>query len=298
MSKSPSMRSRQESLRNSSMAHSALDYFSALPDPSSGLVPLDPTWIRLDMQAFSVPLDAIVIDEDVRLRRQCPADSLIKLVYSIQEHGVRHPVRIRLVEGKVVLSEGYRRVLACREAGLQRIPAYIENVNADSAFEWALVENMQRENLHPLEEADGIIELMRRRGYSQQEVSRLLGRSKAQISKYVRVSRLAKAVRQELEGADCGLEQIYQIAQQKGVAAQLALTRRILNQALSTRASRALARPDGPAARSTPHPILRYVEKLEKSCADQQQLQQLGEEDRLRLLDRLQALAARLNLVS
>ena len=295
MPKSPSMSSRQANLRNSAMAHHALDYFAAKVEPESGLIPMDPAWIRLDLQAFSLPLDAIELNEAQLLRRQAPLASLRTLSRSIAENGLRQPLRVRFEAGKAVLTEGYRRYRACQEAGLTRVAAYIDNIDADQAFEWALVENMLRENLHPLEEADGIIELMRRQGYHQQRVAQVLGRSKAQISKYVRVSRLGPAVRRLVESAPLGLEQLYQIAQQKGEEAQLSLATRILADRLSTRESRALASPENTPARPDSHPILRYVEKLEKSVADSRQLSKLGVRERRKLLLRLNALAELLN---
>jgi ParB family transcriptional regulator, chromosome partitioning protein len=287
MSKSPSLSIRQDRLRNSAMAQnaSAIDFFSTQDEPEGELKPLD--LAPASRLVVLLPLDAIALPQQP-IRNHLEGKSLDRLALSIGQHGLRQPLHVRRQGDSLLLVEGLRRLLACRQAGLDSVPVFIDRLSADQAYEVSLVENMLRENLSPLEEADGIIELMRRRGYNQQRTGEILGRSKAQISKFVRISRLTPTVRQALDAADLGLDQLYQIALQKNEKEQLALIRRILNEKLNTRSTRQIAAATPPTPR--PHPFIQQLERLEKTLRDKEGVVAMPKAQRLALVKRLETL--------
>lgn len=118
---------------------------------------------------------------------------------SIKEKGVLVPIILRAVQNKPYLYEivaGERRYRAAQMAGLGEIPALVKNLDDKNAMEIALIENVQRENLNPIEEADGYENLMQKCGYSLEDVSKLIGKSISYIRNLMRINSLPESVKQ------------------------------------------------------------------------------------------------------
>jgi ParB/RepB/Spo0J family partition protein len=109
------------------------------------------------------------------------------LAESIQDYGLLHPISVRADTGRFVLTAGERRLEAVQLLGWRTIPAFVRSLDADHAYVVELIENLQRENLSGEEEADALIELVRTRGWSLEQVATALKRSVAYVSKRVRV---------------------------------------------------------------------------------------------------------------
>jgi ParB family chromosome partitioning protein len=125
--------------------------------------------------------------------------SLDDLRESITEKGVLQPVIVRRKAGRYELVAGERRLRAARLAHLKSVPALVRKVSDSEALEIALVENLQREDLNPLDEARGYRELMKRFELTQDQLSQKIGKDRSTIANVLRLLKLPETVRQGLE---------------------------------------------------------------------------------------------------
>jgi ParB family transcriptional regulator, chromosome partitioning protein len=112
---------------------------------------------------------------------------IASLADSMQEYGLQQPISVREAKGRFHLTSGLRRYHAAKLLGWKTIPAFVHNVGADHAYLVDLVENLQREDLSPEEEADALGELVRARGWTLEQVATGIKRSIGYVSKRVRV---------------------------------------------------------------------------------------------------------------
>lgn len=148
-----------------------------------------------------IPLAQIGVNPDQPRKTFTPAD-LEDLAASIREKGVLTPIMLRTVRGRDYMYEivaGERRYRASKMAGLTEIPAIIKNLADDNAMEIALIENVQRENLNPIEEAAAYVNLMNKCKYSMGDVSRLIGKSESYIRNFIRLNALPASVKKMVE---------------------------------------------------------------------------------------------------
>lgn len=148
-----------------------------------------------------IPLAQIGVNPDQPRKTFTPAD-LEDLAASIREKGVLTPIMLRTVKGRAYQYEivaGERRYRASKMAGLSEIPAIIKNLADDNAMEIALIENVQRENLNPIEEAAAYANLMNKCKYTMQDVSRLIGKSESYIRNLIRLNGLPASVKKMVE---------------------------------------------------------------------------------------------------
>jgi ParB family transcriptional regulator, chromosome partitioning protein len=132
-------------------------------------------------------------------RKNFDEEALNELANSIREHGVVQPVVVRpLQDGLFQLIAGERRWRACQRVGLSRIPAVVREAEEHSALELALIENLQREDLNPIEEAQAYDRLIADFGMTQEEVARRVGKNRATIANTLRLLRLPPEVQQWL----------------------------------------------------------------------------------------------------
>jgi ParB family chromosome partitioning protein len=120
-------------------------------------------------------------------RRVFHADSLAELEDSIRELGVLVPIIVRAKGERFELIAGERRLRASKAAGLRFIPALVRDVDDQTSLELAVVENLQREDLDPIEEAMGFADLMRDYGFTQERLSTRLGKSRPAVANALRL---------------------------------------------------------------------------------------------------------------
>lgn len=161
---------------------------------SSAVEPQDVYDIERDLLAVGtigkVPLD-IIESNPYQPRETFDEEALIELAASIKEQGVIQPVTVRKAEnGKLQLISGERRCKASRLAGLETIPAYIISATDHSMLEMAIVENIQRENLNPVEIALGYKQLVQGYNLTQEMLGERLGKSRSSIANYLRLLNL------------------------------------------------------------------------------------------------------------
>ena len=169
-------------------------------------------------------------------RRDFAEDKLAELAASILERGLLQPIVVRRrAEGGYQLLAGERRFRAARLAGLDRLPAVVRE--GGDALEIALIENLQREDLGPLEEAEALAALVDRHGYSHREIADVLGKSRPYVSNTLALTRLPETVKVDLyrEGCTFSREVLMGIARQADPEAAITLWNRLKLEAMSVR---------------------------------------------------------------
>ena len=135
-----------------------------------------------DTRIETLPLREIEPDPD-QPRKTFDHDTLGELAASIAEHGLLQPIAVRPHGvGRYLIVAGERRWRASRMAGLTEVPVIVKDVTDEQAMELALVENLQREDLDPVEEAAGIRELMTRCNLTQEQAAQKLGKSRSALA--------------------------------------------------------------------------------------------------------------------
>ena len=168
-------------------------------------------------------------------RQKMEAGALQELAESIREQGVMQPLLVRLVSaGKYEIIAGERRFRAATIAGLTEVPVLVSGANDQAAAAMALVENMQREDLNPLEESQGLARLIEEFGFTHEQAAKAVGKSRSAITNLLRLAQLAKPVQAMLLAGDIDMGHARALLPLPG-SSQVALAQRIAAQGLSVR---------------------------------------------------------------
>ncbi|MFR6065811.1 MAG: ParB/RepB/Spo0J family partition protein [Eubacterium sp.] len=156
-----------------------------------------------DMVATNtLPLNEIIPNKD-QPRKTFDEGSIQELAQSIEQHGVLQPLLVRpLAEGGYQLVAGERRWRACRIAGVKEVPVVVKELTDTETMEIAIIENLQREDLNPIEEAEGLQALIDKCGFTQEEVATSVGKSRPAIANSLRLLRLPEEVRDMTKNGD------------------------------------------------------------------------------------------------
>ena len=149
-----------------------------------------------DMVATNtLPISEIIPNKE-QPRKTFDEDALAELAESIKQHGVLQPLLVRpLPSGGYQLVAGERRWRASRMAKLREVPVVVKELTDTETMEIAIIENLQRENLNPIEEAEGLQALIDKCGFTQEEVAASVGKSRSAIANSLRLLRLPQEVR-------------------------------------------------------------------------------------------------------
>jgi ParB family chromosome partitioning protein len=157
-----------------------------------------------DQNVFTCPLEKIVPQKG-QPRQHFDPQKLDELAQSIREHGLVEPLVVRRMPGggdKLELVAGERRWRALQRAGLHEALVVVKEISAKEAFELALIENVQREDLNPIELAEAFDRLVREHGYTQEALAERLGKDRTTIANGLRLLKLPPRVRAKVvEGA-------------------------------------------------------------------------------------------------
>jgi ParB family chromosome partitioning protein len=166
-----------------------------------GLAALIPQRPQPSGGAMELPLDRIR-ENPRQPRTRIDADALETLAASIREHGVIQPVLVTETIDGYQLVAGERRVRAARMAGLERIPAVVRQLADREQLELALVENLQREDLDPIESATAYRQLIEEFGFTQEALSQRVGRARTTVTNTLRLLDLADVVQGSIRSGE------------------------------------------------------------------------------------------------
>ena len=131
-------------------------------------------------------------------RSNFDADLLNNLTQSVKVHGVLQPLIVREIDGNFELIAGERRLRAAEAAGLKTIPVIITTASDEKALQLALIENLQREDLNPIEEAEGYALLQKQFGLTQEKVAEQVGKARASVANSLRILDLSDMIRKHV----------------------------------------------------------------------------------------------------
>ena len=177
-------------------------------------------------------------------RRDFNNTSLGELTKSIKEKGVITPITVRESNKGYEIIAGERRWRAAKKAKLKSIPAYILNIGDEAEMmEVALIENIQREDLNPIEEAEGYAVLNSKYSLSHDGIAKTIGKKRTTISNALRLLKLPPEIRKSIRSGEITAGHGRAILQKKSIAAMKNLWKKIVNEALSVRTAESLVKP-------------------------------------------------------
>jgi ParB family transcriptional regulator, chromosome partitioning protein len=192
--------------------------------------------VEQDGQAVSLIFLDQILPNRYQPRTSFVEEELAELAQSVKEHGVLQPIVVRRKgDGMYELIAGERRFRAAKIAGMTTIPALIRNANDEKALAVALVENIQRQNLNPMEEAKAYSRLMGEFGLTQDLVSRSIGKDRSSIANILRLLSLPKDVQHMIESGELSLGHAKVLAGVSSAEAQLQFAQKVVSEQLSVR---------------------------------------------------------------
>jgi ParB family chromosome partitioning protein len=176
-------------------------------------------------------------------RQQFDESALQELVASIKEKGILTPITVRDDTGNYILIAGERRLRAAKLAGLIEIPAYVIEVENDAEMmEMALIENIQREDLNPIEEAEAFAVLNSKYGLSQDAVAKSVGKKRVTVTNSLRLLNLPSDVKESIKKGEISAGHGRAILMMKTTQVQVKLWQQIINKNLSVRGAETLVK--------------------------------------------------------
>jgi len=207
-------------------------------------------------------------------RTRMDEGALAELAESIRAQGIMQPILVRPIDaakGRYEIIAGERRFRAAQLAGLTEVPVLVKDVADEHAAAMALIENIQREDLNPLEEAQGVKRLLDEFGLTHEQASQAIGRSRSATSNLLRLLNLASPVQTMLLAGDIDMGHARALLA-VDAATQIQLANQIIAKRLSVRdAEQLVARTDkgGASKPSRAKPVSRDVTRLEEALSDQ-----------------------------
>ncbi|MEW6418067.1 MAG: ParB/RepB/Spo0J family partition protein [Nitrospirota bacterium] len=214
-------------------------------------------------------------------------DSLQELATSIKEKGVLQPIIVsRVGDGTFRLVTGERRWRASSLAGLKKIPALIKNVASKDSLEIALIENIQREDLNPIETAEAFNRLITDYNLTQEELSDKVGKDRATIANYIRLLKLPEEIKTLIYSGSLSIGHAKAILAIDGKTNQIEAARKIVKKDLSVREAEILSRKSSrpPKAQLTKDPqISSLEERLIKNLGTKVQILHKGKKGKIEI---------------
>jgi len=225
-----------------------------------------------------LPVEAVTCSR-LQPRQTLDQAKLEELAQSIREHGVIQPVVVRRAGDGYELVVGERRWRAAMLAGVATIPAVVRELEDAAAMQLALIENLQREDLNPMEEAQAYRRLIEEFGFTQEAIAQRVGRDRTHIAHCLRLLGLDGEVQAAISRGELSLGHAKVLAGVGSPAEQRALARKVRDAALSVRALEELAGKGGDGRRRAPRQDARAPELVD---LEDRLTRQLGTRVRIR----------------
>ncbi len=181
-----------------------------------------------------------VVPSPLQPRKHIRQENLDELMDSIREHGVMQPLIVRKVGSTLELIAGERRWRASSALGLTSVPVRVMEATDRDVLEMALIENLQREDLNPIEEAEAYVRLAREFEMRQEDIAKRVGKNRATVANAMRLLELATPVREHVEQGRLSIGHAKVLLAVKNAEEQAHLADRILKKSLTVRATEQL----------------------------------------------------------
>lgn len=168
-------------------------------------------------------------------RKEFTKDEISELADSIREHGIIQPLIVRLVDGKFELIAGERRWRASQSIALATVPAIVRDASDRDVIEMALVENLQRQDLNPIEEASGYLRLAKEFNLKQEEIAKRVGKSRASVANAMRLLDLGEDIRGFVAKGQLSVGHAKALLSLKSTEHQFTLADQVIRHKLSVR---------------------------------------------------------------
>ena len=175
-------------------------------------------------------------------RRRFSAENLAELAESIKTQGILQPLLVRQDETGYELIAGERRLRAAKRAGLTQVPVILKRANNDKLLEMAIVENIQREDLNPIEEAVAYHRLITQLKLTQDQASARVGKSRSTVANFLRLRQLSDQIKASISDGTLSMGHARALLGAETSALQLAAWRSVISKKLSVRETEALIR--------------------------------------------------------
>lgn len=195
-------------------------------------------------------------------RRDFDKEALETLAESIRQSGLLQPLLVTPEGSRYRIVAGERRYRAARMAGLDTVPCIVREMSTQERMEAALIENLQREDLNPMEEAAGIRELMESCGYTQELAARRVGRSRPAVANLLRLLALPEDIQALVRDGSLSAGHARVLAGVNGENTQRALAQRVIREGLSVRETERLAALPEKTEKPAPKPIAVELEDM------------------------------------
>lgn len=237
------------------------------------------------IEITEIDINMIVARED-QPRKKFDPESLKELAKSLEEHGILQPVLVREREEHYELVAGERRWRAAKMAGLQTIPVIIRQLDDSQAGELSLIENLQREDLTAIEEAQAYRLMMERYQYTQEMLSQKIGKSRSHIANTLRILNLPYSILEMLESGKISAGHARALLSLPGPKEQLAAAREIANRGMSVRETEKRTKPPKIIQEfvfEKPAEILDLEERLQKHFGTKAEIFALNEGGKIQI---------------
>lgn len=215
----------------------------------------------------SLPLQKVE-PNPLQPRRRFDEQALEELADSIRQHGVIQPLTVRkLPTGFYQIIAGERRWRASRMAGLEQVPVVVIEADDKKAAELALIENLQRADLNPIEEALGYQQLMREYGMTQEAAAECVGKSRPAVANALRLLALPQSVTEMVENGSISAGHARAILTLKTENEQFAVAQKVFRLQLNVRQTEAMCKNMTKISRQKPAPTVDYVAECEKELS-------------------------------
>ncbi|WP_395749831.1 ParB/RepB/Spo0J family partition protein [Prosthecobacter sp.] len=215
-----------------------------------------------------VTLDQIV-PSPLQPRKEFQPEMLTELMESIREHGIIQPLIVRRVNGKLELIAGERRFRASRELGLKEVPVIVREASDKDVLEMALIENLQREGLNPIEEAQAYSRLAKDFQMRQEDIAQRVGKNRATVANTMRLLELPGGIRDMLVASKISTGHAKVLLMLKKHEEQERLALQIVAKSLTVRATEKavdaiLHPPPPPPPKPTETDLMRAIKAVEQ----------------------------------
>lgn len=183
-----------------------------------------------------------IIQNPAQPRKKFEDEKIRELAASITEKGILQPIIVREKEGKYEIVAGERRFRAATEAKLKKVPVIVKNVGDEESIELAIIENVQRENLNPIEEGEAYKLLIEKYDYTQEELAKKLGKNRSTITNKMRALKLPEKVKNYILDGKISSGHAVAIMSIDNEAEQINFADKITEESLSVRNAETMAK--------------------------------------------------------